>query len=435
MEGHNAIKPPLTYAQLLRGNPPFRRLWLGQVVSELGSWFDAIAVLGLVRQVSGASPEAAAWVLALRFLPFAVAGPLAGTFVDRSARRSVMLAADFARAFVVLGFLFVRGPDDLWLAYLCAFLNSGLGAFFDAGKNGALPNLVGERGLLAGNTLMFSTRFLFLAVGSALGGLVVAAFGYQAAFVVDALSFLVSAWFIRRVPQSAMQAAATGGEAVERPGFWADWREGWRYISKQRLVLTLMGLNILWSFGGGACNLLYERLGGIVLGPKDGWSSDSAVALVSTALGTSLFIGMLLARRVGAWVELKGLTVPFIGLTLILHGVIFALGGWMPTLLGFALMVFLSRLIIGLEFGLQDTLLLRSLPDNLRGRVMTTDRAFETLVTGLSLIVAGRALNRLSPQQVTVIAGLVTALPGVVWLLVCGSSWLKIEKNSPISIR
>lgn len=408
----------LTYTQLLRGNPAFRRVWLGQVVSEMGSWFDMIAALGLVRVVSGASPEAAAWILALRFVPFALLGPLAGTWVDRNSRRTVMLVADFARAFVVLGFLLVRGPEDLWLAYLCAGLNSALGAFFEAGKNGALPNLVGPEGLLAGNALMFSTRFLFMALGASLGGIVVTLTGYQTAFVVDAVSFLVSAWCIWRVPESKMRAAVTKSESdAPRSKFWEDWRDGWRYIFSRKDVMLLISLNVLWAFGGGAANLLYERLGGIVLGPKAGWSSDAAVAVLMTSLGISLFAGMLLARPVGTWVEANGFTVPFIGWMLILHGLLFMLAGVWANLWYVAVMIFLSRLVIGMEFGLQDTLLMRALPDNLRGRVISSDRAAETLVVGLSLFLTGRLLRWISPQTMMFISGFFSGLPGLVWLL------------------
>src|SRR5919199_2074499 len=112
----------LTYMQLVRGNRSFRRLLLGQVVSELGNWFNFIAGLGLVRSVSGAAPEATAMMVVMRFVPFAVFAPVAGAFVDRWSRRSVMIATDCARCLVVLGFLFVRGADDLWLAYACTAL-------------------------------------------------------------------------------------------------------------------------------------------------------------------------------------------------------------------------------------------------------------------------------------------------------------------------
>src|ERR1051325_9141951 len=100
----------LTYMQLLRGNRPFRRLLSGQVVSELGNWFNFIAALGLVRAVSAAAPEATATMMVARLVPFALFAPLAGTFVDRWSRRKVMIATDALRSVVALGFLLVRGP-------------------------------------------------------------------------------------------------------------------------------------------------------------------------------------------------------------------------------------------------------------------------------------------------------------------------------------
>ena len=179
----------LTYVQLLQRNRSFRRLWMGQVISELGNWFNFIAALGLVRVVSHAAPEATTIVLLTRLVPFTLFSPLAGAFVDRWSRRKVMIATDILRVFVALGFLFVRGPQDLWVAYLCTGLLSFFGVFFEAAKNAAVPNITGERDLLAGNALMFSSRFFLMSVGAALGGWTSAHVGYQAAFVINALSF------------------------------------------------------------------------------------------------------------------------------------------------------------------------------------------------------------------------------------------------------
>src|SRR5918912_2218331 len=100
----------ITYTQLLRGNRAFRRLWSGQVVSELGNWFNFIAGLGLVRAVSGSAPEATAVMLVTRLAPFALFAPLAGAIVDRWSRRTVMIVSDTARGVVALGSLLVGGP-------------------------------------------------------------------------------------------------------------------------------------------------------------------------------------------------------------------------------------------------------------------------------------------------------------------------------------
>src|SRR2546423_2479013 len=199
----------LTYGQLLRDKPHFRNLLSGQVISELGNWFNFIAGLGLVRLVSGASPLDAGILFACRLIPFAIASPIAGTFVDRFSRRQVMIATDLARVAIALAFLLVRSADDLWIAYLATILLSTVGAFFDGAKNAATPNLTGKEGLLAGTALMFSTRFLLMAIGSALGGWASAAFGYQVAFLINAASFLVSAFTVWLIPEEATQREDT----------------------------------------------------------------------------------------------------------------------------------------------------------------------------------------------------------------------------------
>jgi MFS family permease len=177
----------LTYRQLLSGNRNFRNLLAGQVISELGNWFNFIAGLGLVRLVSDASPTAAGVFFVCRLLPFAFVSPIAGTFVDRFSRRQVMIVTDLARVVVALMFLLVSSAETLWIAYVATIFLSTFGAFFEGAKNAATPNLAGRDGLLAGTALMFSSRFLLMAIGSALGGWAAAVFGYQVAFLINAL--------------------------------------------------------------------------------------------------------------------------------------------------------------------------------------------------------------------------------------------------------
>lgn len=431
---------PLTYLQLLRGNRSFRRLLTGQVVSELGSWFDFIAVLGVVRSVSAGAAEATALLVFMRLAPFALFAPLAGALVDRWSRRTVMIVADVARALVVLGFLLVRKPEDLWIAYTCTIISSLLGALFEAAKNAAVPNLAGDRGLLAANALMFSSRFLLMSVGAALGGAVAARFGYTAAFVIDAASFLVSAYYVWLIPGHEMRqkeieeaSIAQVPEKKRRLRVFADVREGWAYIVQHPLVFAIIGINILWATGGGAGNLIYERLGAVVFAGQGDGQGDANVAALYTVVGAGLFIGMMLARRIGAHVELHKVTAPFMGWMLIVHGIFFALAGLMPTLWLAGAMIFLSRLTVAIEFAVQETLLARTLPDGLRGRVMTTDRAAEFFVMSISLIMAGWSLRVISPRTLTVISGLLSASPGVLWLVLFALGKLRLPQTAEVS--
>ena len=422
----------LTYLQLLRRNRSFRRLWWGQVISELGNWFNFIAALGLVRMISHGDAGVTTIILLTRLVPFTVFAPLAGAFVDRWSRRVVMITSDFARVAVAIGFLLVRRPEDLWIAYLCTALLAFFGAFFEAAKNAALPNITGERDLLAGNALMFSSRFLLMSLGAALGGWTAANVGYRAAFIVNAVSFLGSALSVWLIPEQETKQRTLEKQNVEtekRRSYWSDIREGWSYIISHAPVAAILAIDVLWASGGGAVNLIMDRLGGIVFAGQRGISGDSAVAALYFAGGLGLFIGMMIARRVGHHFEFLGKTHALIGWGLLLQGFLFALIGVMPNLWSACLFLFLGRIALGAEFGVQDALLMRLVPDKLRGRVITTDRASEFLTWSLSTTIAGWSLRGITPRTLTIIAGLLSSVSGVVWLVLFASGKVRLPQK------
>lgn len=426
----------LTYLQLLRSNHSFRRLWWGQVVSELGNWFNFIAGLGLVRLVSHGDAAATTIIVIARLVPFTLFAPLAGAFVDRWSRRKVMIVSDFARVAVALGFLLVHKQEDLWIAYLCTALLAFFGAFFEAAKNAAVPNITGERDLLAGTALMWSSRFLLMSFGAALGGWTAATVGYRAAFIVNAVSFLGSAWSVWLIPeretkqlQQHPEGYALDQTKQRKPSYWSDMRQGWSYIISHRPVAAILGINVLWASGGGAINLISDRLGGLVFAGERGISGDSAVAALYVAAGLGLFIGMLIARRVGYYFEVAGRIPGFIGWSLLFQGFLFALIGVMPNLWLACLLLFLGRILLGAEFAVQETLLMRLVPDNLRGRVSTTDRALELLIWSFSTAIAGWSLRAITPRTLTVIAGLLSATSGIVWLILFATGRVRLPRK------
>ena len=405
----------LTYLQLLRSNRSFRRLWFGQVISELGTWFNFIAGLGVVRLVSNGDPEVTTIILLARLVPFTLFAPWAGAFVDRWSRRTTMIISDIARVGVALGFLLVHRPEDVWIAYVCTALLSLFAAFFEAAKNAAVPNITGDRDLLAGNALMFSSRFLLMSFGAALGGWTAATVGYRAAFLVNAGSFLVSAFSVWLIPEhETKQTVVEPGLESSKASYWSDIREGWSYIVRHAPVAAILGINILWASGGGASNLVVDRLGGIVFVGEWGISADTAVASFFFAAGVGLFIGMMVARRIGYYFQVHDKTPAFIGWSLLIQGLIFALIGVMPNLLLACLLLFLSRILLGAEFAVQETLLMRLVPDKLRGRIGTTDRATELLIWSFSTAVAGWSLRAITPRTLTIICGVLSATSGVV---------------------
>src|SRR6185295_14852688 len=114
-----------TYSELLRNNQNFRRLWAGQVISELGTWFSAIAELGLIRLLSGSTMMTAA-VLVARTLPFLLVSQFAGV-VDRGNRKHILIAADLIRALIALGYLTTSFGAPAWTVVMWTALMTSAG--------------------------------------------------------------------------------------------------------------------------------------------------------------------------------------------------------------------------------------------------------------------------------------------------------------------
>ena len=175
-----------------------------------------------------------------------------------------------------------------------------------------------------------------------------------------------------------------------------------------------------------------QDIPGLEFAGDGGFSPDASVAALYFAAGLGLFFGMMIARRVGVYFEMLGRTVAFIGWSLLLQGLLFAFIGLMPALLLACVLLFVSRVLLGAEFAVQETLLMRLVPDRLRGRVSTTDRATELLVWSLSTGAAGWSLKLISARTLTVVAGLLSASSGLVWLVLFARGMVKLPvKTEP----
>ena len=142
----------------------FRLLWLGQLISEAGDGLTNLTLLLLVNALTGSTAALAGMAIVLAIPPLTI-GLVAGTYVDRIDRRRIMLASDALRAVVVLGFVFVRSADGLWLLYLLAFVQATVGTFFTPARGAVIPRVVPRAGLLSANSLAQATRVVAAVVG------------------------------------------------------------------------------------------------------------------------------------------------------------------------------------------------------------------------------------------------------------------------------
>ena len=196
-----------SYVRLLRGNRNFRRLWMAQIVSEIGDWFYTLSIYTLLLQLTGHAGSVAL-ALMLQVLPQTFVGPTAGVVNDRLKRKHVMIAADLIRFVVVLAMLFVRSRSMVWLVYPLLLAETTMAAFFEPARSSVIPNIAAEGEVLVANTLSSATWSVNLLIGAAVGGVVAALFGRDTVFILNALSFLTSAFADRR---NAFRRAARGG--------------------------------------------------------------------------------------------------------------------------------------------------------------------------------------------------------------------------------
>lgn len=414
-----AIKPFKTpeytvgYIDLLRRNRNFRQLWLGQVVSQMGDWFDTIALYTIILNLTGSGRDVGLLLVA-RFLPSFLFGPVSGVVADRFSRRTIMIWSDVLRALVVLGFLFVRRADQLWIIYVLTVLQLALSTFFEPAKTAAVPSIVADRELVAANAISSVTWSVMLTLGAAAGGVITGWFGTNAAFILDALSYLLSAALIFNVrlpkrPKRERQKLSLG----QALGI-TETLEGARYVKRRPGVLALLLVKPAWGLGGGIMTLLAvfgERIFPV------GRSAATGIGVLFAARGIGTAVGPIVARRLAG--EGKNSMTVSIGIAFLIGGAFYIAFG-AATSFVFALIVLGIAHTGGSILWVFSTVLLqRSVEDNFRGRVFAAELALLTLTMAASNYVTGELLDRfgISPRIVTIGIGSFFLLPGIIWFL------------------
>lgn len=406
---------PIGYRELIRGNRNFRLLWLGQIISLLGDWFNFVASASLIAILTQSGFAVGSLFVVRMLAPFLIS-PIAGVVADRYNRKHILIITDLTRAVAAFGFLFVRTADHVWLLYVLTALQLGISGFFFPTRNAILPDIVSPQGLGAANALGSATWSVMLAVGAAIGGIVSGAWGIYPAFVIDGLTFLLSAAFIIPIRLDANPALATSdktmGAAVK------EYLDGLRYLGRHTdtLVVALHKAASALVMGSGSQVAMVVIAKDIfVIG--EGGGISLGLMLGMGGIGTG--IGPIIARhftgdrdRPLRYAIILGYLMGAVGLAVVAPMAHF---GWV--LLG----VTLRGIGGGIVWVFSTQLLLQLAPNQVRGRVFSTDYALFTLMSAIGSAVAGGALDAsLSiPAIFWWMAGL-TVIPAVLWAIWLG---------------
>jgi MFS family permease len=386
-------------------------LFVGQAISQLGDWFNSVAVYALLLDLTG-SATAVAWMMIVQFLPIAIVGPVAGVVVDRVNRRRLMIAADVLRGTLILGLLFVRRPDHVWLAYVVMALTVSAQAFFEPARTATIPNITSQEELMPANALSAATWSAMLAGGASIGGLVTALAGRNIAFAINAASFFMSAWFL-----ACTKYDATPSATPRRAGLLAltgidDLIDGLRYIRHDSHVAALIFVKAGWGLAGGV--LLLLTIFGQRVFPVAGGSA-AGIGILYGARGIGAGIGPIALR----WIlgQHSRTLRRTIGPAFFVVGIFYVALAGAPSLPLAALCVLCAHFGGSLLWVFSTVLLQLEVPDRFRGRVFAVELALVTLVTSLSSYWTAYELDRVgrSPRLLAFVLGAMFCIPGLLW--------------------
>jgi predicted MFS family arabinose efflux permease len=417
------------YIDLLRRNRSFRQLWLGQVVSQMGDWFDTIALYTIILKLTGSGRDVGLLLVA-RFVPSFFFGAISGVIADRFSRKRIMIVSDILRAVVVLGFLFVRRADQLWIIYVLTVFQLGLSTFFEPAKTAAIPSIVEDRELVAANAIASVTWSVMLTLGAAIGGFITGVFGTDVAFILDALTYLLSAALIASIRLPKRKKRERQKLSLGRLLGITETIDGIRYVKDRPRVLAALLVKPAWGLGGGILTLLAvfgERIFPV------GKDAAGGIGVLFAARGIGTAVGPIVARRISG--EGNRRMQASIGIAFLIGGLFYMAFGSATSFI-FALIVLGIAHCGGSILWVFSTVLLqRAVVDNFRGRVFAAELALLTLTMAASNYITGELLDRfqISPRIVTVGIGMLFVLPGVAWF-VTQRWWDREERAARIRV-
>ena len=378
-------------------NPRFMKLWVGQGISFIGDAFSTVALVILVAQITG-SASAVGGILVARLLP-TLASPLVGVLADRMDRRAILVLSDLSRAILVLGLVFVR---DVAILYLLAFLLGVARTFFNPTVRAAFPSVVGDGDLTRANALISGTFSVSFAVGPALGGLLVATVGVNAAFVLDAATYLVSAVLLARVPLSLP-------EKSEEAGFVRELKSGLSYLGGARVPLAIVIGAFLTILTANA-TIPAE----IFLAKETFDAGNAGYGLLVSLWGGGMVLGSALMVVAGSRVRL----IPLYFLSIFATALALAGTGLAPSFALALILLAVAGAANGIDNVATDTILQEQVPDALLGRVFSVRFLTYSAGEALAYPAGGLIVDAVGPRSTYLLAGTATAAAGLLIFLV-----------------
>jgi MFS family permease len=402
------------YTQLLKRNPEYSKLWIAQVVSLTGDWFNTIVLLGLVNEYSGGSGIAISIFLMARALPPLLVAPIAGVLLDRFNRKNLLAASNLLRAIVVPLYLLANSPDNLWIIYIVTIGQFTLSAIFEPGQTAIIPSLVRPDDIVEANTLFSITWSVMLAAGAIIGGIFAFIFGATAALLADAITFAIAGLLIVWVQYDPERGRKLAKQFGAEPYVEEDtsFMEGLRFIRDTPQMAAALFVKFGQSFGSIDTLLTIFATQLFIIGDR----GEISQAILWSALGLGAWFGPLLANRVndGTIKHMRRL----ISWGFVMMLVSWPVLAWAPGLMVIAFAVLLRAMGGSINWTYSNIIIQKTAPDAKLGRMFSLDWVGFHIAFIITSLVHGALLDILGVERInwiiwgTLIVGII---PILIW--------------------
>jgi MFS family permease len=386
------------------GARTFLLIWVGQVVSLVGSGLTSFVLGVWVYQLTGSATQFAL-IFASASIPGVLLSPLAGEVVDRHDRRRVMIAADCGAALstVTILVLFLGGRLEVWHVYLATAATAVCNAFQAPAYAASIPLLVPREQLGRVNGLVQVERAAAI-ISPALAAGLIAAVGVSGVIMIDLVTFAFATGtlLLVRIPRPAATAhgaAAAQGTLLQRAGY------GWRYLMQRSGLMWLVVLLAVSNFFIGLASVMVQPL---ILS----FSSVGMLGRLMLAGGSGMLAGSLV---MGAWGGPKRRIHGVLG-AMFLGGVFLFLHGLAPSALLIAFVAPAFLFTVPVMMGSTMAILQSRVPGDVQGRVFAATRMLLQAAVPLAYVSAGPLADYLFEPLMApggALAGSLGALIGV----------------------
>ncbi|KPQ00465.1 MAG: major facilitator superfamily transporter [Bacteroidetes bacterium HLUCCA01] len=396
------------YIRLIRTNSNFRNLWISQSIANFGDWFGMLAIYALIQQYTD-SEILIGLIIVVKLMSFSVFSPVAGYLTDRYSRKKLMFWCDIGRAGIVLLLLLVQNETMLPLVYVLISIQMMMAAIFEPAKSSSIPNITSREELVTANVISTLSWSIIFTLGMAIGGFATAAFGIAVVFVLNALTYLVSAIFIQKTQIPYLR---TREELESMTSPLDGIRKGFIFLRGEQQILR-PALAKAWleiSIGALVYMLILIADDILMMG-----SIGLGLLYASRGLGTA--IGPVVIRRFfpdeTKWIQAIGICMALVGFGYMLVGLTSTV--WIMMIL-----VVFAHAGSGANWVISTILIQKRTPDEYRGRVFSTEWLIFTLVESVSVMIAASLLyfNIISLSGNVILFGALLVVASIFWHLI-----------------